>query len=201
VVRPHACFPLCLLIYRISNPTTLLPVPDDLLEQIFMHLDAQDVRKCMLVSKQINDFICSSMILRYRLACHAAGVVDNTYCTLSFAARYEALMKRERAWCRFQPAFIKTFGSDDVHSRFPMWNLTSGVYLTCDAFANNLRYCFLPSTPNDVLQWTTIPKHTPIVELTWNRPRADVTRGAGMAIDEHDLVVNVLWCVRLKPIL
>ena len=82
-----------------------------------------------------------------------------------------------------------------------MWNLTSGVYLTCDAFANNLRYCFLPSTPNDVLQWTTIPKHTPIVELTWNRPRADVTHGAGMAINEHDLVVNVLWCVRLKPIL
>jgi len=163
-----------------------------------MHLDAQDVRKCMPVSKQINNFIHSSVILRYRLACHAAGVVDNTYCTLSFAARYEALMKREKEWCRFQPAFIKTF---DVHDRFPPCELTSGVYLYRDVSRHNLHYCFLPSTPDEVLRWTAVPNHTPIVELTWNRPRADIIREVRMAIDEHDLVVNVISCVRLKPIL
>ena len=199
MVRPHACFPLCLLIYRISNPTTIPALPGDLLEQILMHLDAQDVRKCMPVSKQINNFIRSSVILRYRLACHAAGVVDNTYCTLSFAARYEALMKREKAWCRFQPAFIKTF--DDMHNLFPMGALTSGVLPYSDVLPRNLHYCFLPSTPDDVLRWTAIPNHTPIVELTWNHPRPDIIREVCMAIDEHDLVVNVIACVRLKPIL
>ncbi|KAF8316028.1 hypothetical protein F5887DRAFT_1167534 [Amanita rubescens] len=173
------------------NPTTSLPLPGDLLEEIFMHLDAQDLRKCLPVSKQINNFIHSSVILRYRLACHAAGVVDNTYCTLSFAARYEALMKREKAWCRFQPAFIKTF--DDVHNRYPVWDLTSGVYLYyfhVSVHIYHLHYCLLPSTPDDVLRWTAIPNHTPIVELTWNRPRADIIREAGMAIDEHDLMVT-----------
>jgi len=179
-----------LLIYRISSPTTLLALPHDLLEQILLYLDAEDVRKCTLVSKRINDFILSSVILRYRLACHAAGVVDNPYCTLSFAERYEALMKREKAWCRFQPTFIKTF--DDAHKPVSICDLTSGVYVSDDSEGHNLHYCFLPSTPDDVLRWTTVPSHAPT--KNWNSRPLYILE-VGMAVDEHDLMVNVISCV------
>ncbi|KAF8335207.1 hypothetical protein F5887DRAFT_1079286 [Amanita rubescens] len=175
-----------LLIYRISSPTTLLALPHDLLEQTFLYLDAEDVRKCTLVSRRINDFILSSVILRYRLACHAAGVVDNPYCTLSFAKRYEALMKREKAWCRFQPAFIKTF--NDVYKPISICDLTSGVYLYGDREGHNVHYCFLPSTPDDVLRWTTVPGHAPI--KNWNHSRVNILE-VGMAVEEHDLMVIV----------
>ncbi|KAF8627030.1 hypothetical protein AX15_004565 [Amanita polypyramis BW_CC] len=170
-----------------NSPTTLLALPHDMLERILLYLDAEDVRKCTLVSMQINRFIRSSVILRYRLACYVAGVVDNPYCTLSFAERYDALMKREKAWCRFQPAFIKSF--DDAHEPFPICNLTSGVYLYGDNEGHNLHCCFLPSTPDDVLQWITIPSHAPT--KNWNR-RCVHIHGVGVAVDEHDLMINVI---------
>ncbi|KAF8347179.1 hypothetical protein F5887DRAFT_1281293 [Amanita rubescens] len=170
-----------------NSPTTLLALPHDVLELIFLYLDAEDVRKCTLVSMQINSFIRSSLILRYHLACYAAGVVDNPYCTLSFAERYDALMKREKAWCRFQPAFIKTF--DDAHKPFPICDLTSGVYLYGDSEGHNLHYCSLPSTPDDVLRWITIPSHAPI--KNWNRDCVHIQK-VGMAVDEHDLMINVI---------
>ena len=183
-----------LLIHRISTPTTLLALPRELLEQIFLYLDAQDVRKCTLVSRRINDFTRSSLVLRHRLACDAAGVVDNPYCKFSVTERYDALMKREKAWRRFQPVFTKMF--DDVHEpSFPTCSLTSSVYLYgeyCDR-EDCLRYCFLPSTPDDVLRWTTIvPRHAPFTN--WNHGK-DSIRRVGMAVDEHDLVVNVISCV------
>jgi len=190
-VRLHPVFLHVLLIYRISSPTTLLALPHDVVERIFLYLDAEDVRKCTLVSMQLNSFIRSSVILRYRLACYVAGVVDNSYCTLSFAERYDALMKREKSWYRFQPAFMKTF--DDAHEPFPICDLTSGVYLYGDSEGHNLHYCFLPSTPDDVLRWITIPSHAPI--KNWNRDCVHIHK-VGMAVDEHDLMINVISCVR-----
>ena len=136
-----------------------------------------------MVSMQINNFIHSSVTLRYRLACDAAGVVDNLYCTLSFAERHEALTKREKEGCRFQPGFIKMF--DDAHKPFPICDLISGVYLYGDSEGHNLTYCSLPSTPDDILRWTTIPSHAPI--KNWDHH--------WMAVDEHDLMVNVISCV------
>ena len=155
-------FHYLLFIYCISSPATLLALPYDLLERILLYLDAQDVGRCTLVPRQINNFVPSSVILRYRLACHAAGVVDNPCRNLSFAERYEALIKREKAWSTFQPAFIKTF-HDAYKASSIVYNLTSGVYLYGDGWGRNLwHYCFLPSTPDDVLRWTTIPSHAPI---------------------------------------
>ncbi len=174
-----------------SSPATLLGLPHDLLERIFLYLDPQDVRRCTLVSRQINNFIPSSVVLRYRLACHAAGVIDNPCCNLSFAERYEALMKREKAWCRFQPAFVKTF--DDAYQPFPICDLTSGLYLYGDSEGHNLHYCFLPSTPDDVLRWTTIPSHAPI--KNWNHRRVNF-REVAMAIGDNDLMVSVISYVR-----
>jgi hypothetical protein len=167
------------------NPSTLLALPLDLLEQILLQLDAQDVRTCALLSKEFNTFIRSSIVLQYLIACHAAGVVDNPHCKLSYAERYEALSKREKAWRRFQPLFTKKF---NVPNKLPfgIHKLSAGVYLLGDSNGRDLRYCTLPSTPDEVPQWATIHGHGP--KKDWNGAVVNV----GMAIYEHDLIVNVI---------
>lgn len=171
-----------------SNPSTLLALPLDLLEQILLRMDAQDIRTCTLLSKGFNIFIRSSVVLQYLIACHAAGVVDNQRCKLPYAERHEALLKREKAWCRFQPVFTKTF---DVPNELPfgIHKLTAGVFLLVDDNHRDLHYCTLPSTPDEVPQWATIHGHGP--EKDWNGAIVDV----GMAVYEHDLIVNVISCV------
>ncbi|KAF8329211.1 hypothetical protein F5887DRAFT_1111444 [Amanita rubescens] len=168
-----------------SNPSTLLALPLDLREQILLQLDGQDIRTCTLLSKEFNIFIRSSIVLQYLIACHAAGVVDNPYCKLSYAERYEALSKREEAWRMFLPVFTRKF---DVPNelRFGIHKLNAGVYLLGDSNGRDLRYCTLPSTPDEVPQWATIHGHGP--QKDWNGSIVNV----GMAIYEHDLIVNVV---------
>jgi len=168
-----------------SSPSTLLALPLDLLEQILLRLDAQDIRTCALLSKEFNIFIRSSIVLQHLIACHAAGVVDNPHCKLSYAERYEALSKREKAWCRFQPVFKKTF---DVPNEpcFGIHKLSGGIYLLGDSNRQDLRYCTLPSTPDEVPQWATIRGHG--LKKDWKGAIVNV----GMAIYEHDLIVNVI---------
>ncbi|KAF8329212.1 hypothetical protein F5887DRAFT_1142549 [Amanita rubescens] len=173
--------PICLN----QNCSTLLALPLDLREQILVQLDGQDIRTCTLLSKEFNVFIRSSIVLQYLIACHAAGVVDNPRCKLSYAERYEALLKREEAWYRFQPVFTETF---DVQSerQFGIHRLSAGIYLLGDNNRRDLRYCTLPSTPDEVPQWATIHGHGP--KRDWNGAIINV----GMAIYEHDLIVNAV---------
>ncbi len=150
-----------------------------------LRLDTQDIRTCTLLSKEFNIFIRSSIVLQYLIACHAAGVVDNPRCKLSYAERYEALLKREKAWCRFQPVFGETFAVPN-EPRFDIHKLSEGVYLLGDSNRRDLRCCTLPSTPDEVPQWATIHGHGP--KRDWNGVIIDV----GMAVYEHDLIVNVV---------
>ncbi|KAF8335199.1 hypothetical protein F5887DRAFT_892119, partial [Amanita rubescens] len=161
----------------------LLALPPDLLERILLQLDGQDVITCSLISRQFNIFIRSSIILQYRIACHAAGVVDNPHCKLSYPERHEALSKREMAWRRLQPVFTKTF--DVPHVPSSLYDLTSGIYCS-DVENQHLHYCSLPSTPEDVLQWNTIYVHGP------NKNGDECIADMGMAINEHDLIISIV---------
>lgn len=182
--------PLTLCRVPFGNPTNLLTLPRDLLEQILRRLNAQDVKTCSLISRKFNMIIRSSIFLQYRIACHAAGVVDDPRCKLAYAERYEALLKRERAWRRFQPVFTKTLDvSNESPKRLVLQNVNAGLYLIGDFDHRNLHYCTLPSTPEDVPRWAVIHGHGP--KKDWNGQFANV----GMAICEHDLIVNVLACV------
>src|SRR6266576_3025482 len=49
-----------------------------------------------------------------------------------------------------------------ANQQFHTCDLKSRVYLYGDSEGHNLRYCFLPSAPDDVLRWTTVPSHAPI---------------------------------------
>ncbi|KAF8731573.1 hypothetical protein AX14_004682 [Amanita brunnescens Koide BX004] len=163
----------------------LLRLPHELLENILLQLDPLSVKACALWSREFITIIRSSIALRYLLACHAAGVVDNPHCKLSYAECYEALRKREKGWCRLQPAFIQTF---DVWHGFTLkYDLTSGVYLQVAYRDVGVHYCTLPSTPNNVPRWAAINAFGPSSNGDEELQIVDV----GMAIHEHDLVVVI----------
>ena len=166
----------------------LLALPQELIEQILLLLDPQDITNCKLISREFNVFIRSSIVLQYLLACHAAGVLNNPNCNLPYADRYEALLKREKAWSRLQPVFKMTF--DAIKEPSTIYDLTAGAFLLGDVNYRDLHYCTLPSTPNDIPQWTALHAHGP--NKIWSGNIIDM----GMAIYEHDLIVNVVSCVR-----
>lgn len=110
--------------------------------------------------------------------------MDNSHCKLSYPERHEALLKRENAWRTLQPVFTKTF--DVLHVPSSFYDLTSGVYCSGDVGRQDVHYCSLPSRPEDILQWNTIYGHGP--NRNWDGAIVDM----GMAIYEHDLIVNII---------
>ncbi|KAF8334357.1 hypothetical protein F5887DRAFT_991429 [Amanita rubescens] len=161
-----------------------MALPHELIEQILLKLDPKDIRNCKLISSEFNDFICSSIVLQYLLACQVAGVIDNPHCNLSYADRYDLLLKREKAWSSLQPVFTTTF--DATNEPSSIYDLTAGTFLLGDVNYRDLHYCTLPSTPNDIPQWNTLNAHGP--NRDWSGNIIDM----GMAVYEHDLIVNVV---------
>ncbi|KAM6498857.1 hypothetical protein JOM56_006805 [Amanita muscaria] len=136
--------------------------------------------KCRLVNREFNAIIQSSTLVQYCLACKAAGVVDNPQSPLSYAERLEALNKREDAWRKLEPVFEITI---DAHAGIS--ELTAG-YVFGGKNRKDLYCSHLPSSPRDNLQSFSIPGHGP--GQSWSGSIC----GHGMAIYEHDLLVNVI---------
>ena len=128
--------------------------------------------------------IRSSTRLQYRQACAAACVIDNPRCNLSYAERLQALKRRENAWVRVTPIFSKTVKVDHVTSE--ICGLSAGVYFLGDSNLRDMHYCRLPSSPDDDIKWVKIPGHG--LEEKWSGFIVDM----GMALHEHDLIVNVI---------
>ncbi|KAM6497489.1 hypothetical protein JOM56_007962 [Amanita muscaria] len=142
--------------------------------------------KCRLVNRDFNAIIQSSTLVQYYLASKAAGVTDNPQSPLSYAERLEALTKREDAWRKLTPVFETTIKTDHPSTTY---ELTAGNYFVIDKNRKDLYYCHLPSSPpedNRNPHWFRIPGHGP--GQSWSGAIVDI----GMAIYEHDLVVNVI---------
>ncbi|KIL58177.1 hypothetical protein M378DRAFT_86867 [Amanita muscaria Koide BX008] len=167
-------------------PTTIsLAPPRELVECILLLLDTKSMLTCRLVNREFNDIIQSSTLLQYRLACTAAGVIDNPRSPLSYAERLEALLEREDAWRKLKPVFETTIKVN--HQPWSIYELTGGRFFLSNNNRKDLHYCHLPSSPQDNPQWIRIPAHGP--EQTWSGHMGDIT----MAVYEHDLIVNVIF--------
>ncbi|KAM6497451.1 hypothetical protein JOM56_007924 [Amanita muscaria] len=163
-------------------PTTIsLPLPHELMEHILLLVDTKSMLKCRLVNREFNAIIQSSTLVQYSLACKAAGVINNSQSPLSYAERLEALKKREDAWKKLTPVFETTIKVIEQSSTF--YELSAGNYFILDKSGKDLYYCRLPSSPQDNPQWLRIPGHD---------PGSGFIVDTGMAVYEHDLVVNVI---------
>ncbi|KAM6499884.1 hypothetical protein JOM56_005392 [Amanita muscaria] len=163
---------------------SLLSLPHELVERILLLLATESVQKCRLVNRELNAIIQSSTVLQYLQACAAAGIIDNPRSPLSYAERLEALKKREDAWRTLKPVFETTINVD--HQASSVYDLTAGTYLLGDHNLRDLYYCRLPSSPQDNPRWIRIPCHGP------EQNRSGIIIDMGMAVYEHDLIVNVI---------
>ncbi|KIL63036.1 hypothetical protein M378DRAFT_80273 [Amanita muscaria Koide BX008] len=163
---------------------SLLSLPHELVERILLWLATESVQKCRLVNRELNTIIQSSTVLQYLQACAAAGIIDNPRSPLSYAERLEALKKREDAWRTLTPVFETTINVD--HQASSVYDLTAGTYLLGDHNLRDLYYCRLPSSPQDNPRWIRIPCHGP------EQNRSGIIIDMGMAVYEHDLIVNVI---------
>jgi hypothetical protein len=150
------------------------------MEHIFLLLDTKYMLKCRLVNREFNAIIQSSTLVQYYLACKAAGVIDNPQSPLSYTERLEALKKREDAWRKLKPVFETTMDIDEGPGES-----TAGYYCLRQN-QKDLYCCHLPSSPQDNPQWFRIPGHGP--GQSWSGSIIEM----GMAVYEHDLVVNVI---------
>ncbi|KAM6490362.1 hypothetical protein JOM56_014126, partial [Amanita muscaria] len=159
-------------------------LPRELVERTLLLLDTKSVLKCRLVNREFNAIIQSSTLLQYYLACTAAGVVDNPQSPLSYAERLVLEAGGTDAWRKLTPMFETTIKVIDQPST--LYELTAGNYFSTDQHRRDLYYCHLPSSPQDNPQWLRIPGHCP--GQSWSGIILDI----GMAIYEHDLVINVI---------
>ncbi|KAM6497457.1 hypothetical protein JOM56_007930 [Amanita muscaria] len=167
-------------------PATIsLTLPRELVEHILLLLDTRSILKCKLVNREFNAIIQSSTLVQYYLACKAAGVIDNPQSPLSYGERLEALKRREDAWKKLKPVFETTIKVIEYESS-TFYELSAGNYFILDKSWKNLYYCLLPSSPQDNPQWLRIPGHGP--GKSWSGFILEI----GMAVYEHDLVVNVI---------
>ena len=79
---------------------------------------------------------------------------------------------------------------DAINEPSTIYDLTAGAFLLGDVNYRDLHYCGLPSTPNDIPQRTTFNAHGQ--NRNWTGNIIDV----GMAVYQHDLIVNVISYVR-----
>ena len=156
------------------------------MERILLLLDIVNILTCRLVNREFNEFIQSSILLQYFLACKAAGVIDNPRSSFSYASRLEALEKREDAWRKLNPVFEMTIEIDHPPSSISTYGLTGGVYFLKDNNQEDLHYCHLPSSPQESPRWIRIPGHGP----GEGQPRIFVS--FAIAVYEHDLIINVI---------
>ncbi|KIL62103.1 hypothetical protein M378DRAFT_805228 [Amanita muscaria Koide BX008] len=162
-----------------------LTLPRELVEHILLLLDTRSILKCKLVNREFNAIIQSSTLVQYYLACKAAGVIDNPQSPLSYGERLEALKRREDAWKKLKPVFETTIKVIEYESS-TFYDLSAGNYFILDKSWKDLYYCLLPSSPQDNPQWLRIPGHGP--GKRWSGFILEI----GMAVYEHDLVVNVI---------
>ncbi|KIL62120.1 hypothetical protein M378DRAFT_81729, partial [Amanita muscaria Koide BX008] len=162
-----------------------LTFPRELVERILLLLDTKSILRCRLVSREFNAIIQSSTLVQYYLTCRAAGVIDNPQSPLSYAERLEALKKREEAWTKLTPVFETTI-TNAIDQPSTLYELTAGNYFTSDKIRKDLYYCRLPSSPQDNPEWFRIPGHG------LGQSGSGFICVNGLAIYEHDLVVNVI---------
>ncbi|KAK2463307.1 hypothetical protein APHAL10511_004962 [Amanita phalloides] len=167
-------------------------LPPELINHILIRLDTQTLLTCRLLSHELNTLILSSPVLQYLIACDKAGVRDNPdpRCTLSYAERLAVLKTREHAWDYVQPQFTSIFNVK--HEPSTIYDLTAGAYLLGDSNLRDLHYCRLPSTQGDIPHWTRIHGHGP--NEGWDGIVVDM----GMAVYEHDLIVNVISSLSVR---
>ena len=162
---------------------TLLDLPNEIILHILLSLNDPDLLPAICLCHQLYDLGSVDLRVQYRLACYAAGVVDNPNCALPVYERFETLKRREQAW---KTLTVRRKATARVeHLPTGIYDLTGGVYFLGEglplggtgAYTRKLRWLRLPSVEDAPaeIEWNVIDIGKFISDL-------------GLSIPENDLV-------------
>jgi hypothetical protein len=157
-----------------------LSLPDELIVQIFCHLDFPvGLKAALTLNRRSRYIISNSVLLQYIILLRRLGVIDNPASPLPLSQRYELLRQREEAWLTFH---IKRRTTIQLPNRPDgIYDLTGGHYFAGDLSRTAVNFVQLPRCG---LTETNEPE--------WNQVKHSHTHcDIGVSVYEHDLVVVV----------
>jgi hypothetical protein len=131
----------------------LLDLPHEIIEHILCFLPPVDLlTSWMVVDRFFLATITKSVQIQHYLALYVSGMEDNPKHDLSMVQRLDHLMKREDAWMKLKPTFVRSIPCPFLGGG--LYDVTNGVLFLGDITnRTHLFYLRLPSTPDEDAAW------------------------------------------------
>ncbi|KAJ7598807.1 hypothetical protein C8J56DRAFT_174412 [Mycena floridula] len=157
----------------------LLDLPYELLERIFLLVNATDIPNISLVNWTIHGIITRSISIQVLVEHHLAGTQDNVQHPLTPKERLDLLQRRQEAWFTMTPEFSTKIPCNFFSGN--LYDLTDNTYVLGDLSRRKLHWIRLPDSPGHIPSWNTFDPEDQV------GPMVDF----GLAISEHDLIALV----------
>ncbi|KAI5890017.1 uncharacterized protein SCHCODRAFT_02478678, partial [Schizophyllum commune H4-8] len=156
---------------------SLADLPDELIISVLLHLRAEDLYRCMRLSKRIAGIIQGTARLRYHALLDLYGLEDNEECRADVNEKIESLLLREDAYLNFRYRFEESTTSDGYPS---IYDLSSGRFVMGNENGSmSVRSAKLPTEAGQRITWSEIIVGQFICDF-------------GTAVEEHDLIAFVV---------
>lgn len=159
---------------------TLVDLPPEIITHILLFLPSLSILACAKVNQYLHDLISDSVEVQYYIHRSMSGQLDNPYSTLSISDRLENLLIRESRWeelyVNFEQIIDVPFASSGIY------DLTGDIYLLGSASRRVLHYIYLPSEPNQKVEWKELHSPHTIIDM-------------GLCVYEHDLIAVITTSV------
>ena len=157
----------------------LADLPDELLVSVFLRLRAEDLYRCIRLSKRIAGIIQGTPRLRYHALLDLYGLEDNEECRADINEKIKALLLREDAYLHFKYHFDQIESSDGYPS---IYDLSSGrLFIGNEGGCISVRSAKLPTEASQRMAWS---------EIFVGQSSCDF----GTSVEEHDLIAIVIRC-------
>lgn len=153
----------------------LLDLPPEILTHILLCLPTASVLRCKRLNQYLQNLISQSVELQYHIRRGLSELLDNPHCKLSVSERLDCLLKENR-WEELDLNFKESFHIPFTTSG--IYDLTGGIYLLGNVSRKVLHYIYLPSEPNQEVEWKEVRLDKTIIDM-------------GLCVYEHDLLAVI----------
>ncbi|KAI4524594.1 hypothetical protein K525DRAFT_152078, partial [Schizophyllum commune Loenen D] len=155
----------------------LADLPDELLISALLYLRAEDLYRCIRLSKRFAGIIQGTPRLRYHALLDLYGLEDNEEYPADINEKIDALLLREDAYLNFKYRFAESETSDGYPS---IYDLSSGrFFMGNEEGSMSVRSATLPTEAGQRIAWSEIFVGQSICDF-------------GTAVEEHDLIAFVI---------
>ena len=132
----------------------LADLPDELLISALLYLRAEDLHRCIRLSKRFAGIIQGTPRLRYHALLDLYGLEDNEEYPADINEKIEALLLREDTYLNFKYRFAESTTSDGYPS---IYDLSSGrFFMGNEEGSMSVRSATLPTEACQRITWSEI---------------------------------------------